>query len=377
MTQTSDDSSTNSSSSATSTVIMDHHHGTSSVAAKTEEPKETSGEAVVVVVADAPVETVASSVADSTTTDNCVPEMDTNGETSTFSKAPQCAICSEPCICYCKSCKRVSYCSKEHQKRHWKQHRPECFPVAVQVNSVFGSSLVVTRDIKRGEVILREKPLVSGPLLCFSNDEDDRPYDYYCTAPRLDSESEKIFSVCLACHKILLDDASSSSSSSPAPTSCSKCGWPVCMECEKNPTHADQECKIFAESHLKPAALCDKVAQYLCVSLVRLLLHKNRDPTKWAQFMDVLNKQAPMKDGLNSHAQAKTSTARSSDLITKSLGSIIQDFSVTDVEIDQIVRTLRTSAFITDNVGNYINGLGLGPTINSESLYSPLKRRQV
>ncbi|CAL8089881.1 unnamed protein product [Orchesella dallaii] len=370
MTQTSDDSSTNSSNS-TSTVIMDHHHeqdgkGTLSASANTEEPKATAGKGAV----DASGETV-TCVTDSTTasaaqapaTTNCISEMDTNGDTSTFSKAPQCAICSEPCICYCKSCKRVSYCSKDHQKRHWKQHRPECFPVAVQVNSVFGSNLVVTRDIKRGEVILREKPLVSGPHLCFRN-EDERTRNHW-TATTLDEESksEKIPSVCLACHKILLDEVSSST----APTSCSKCGWPVCAECEKNPTHADQECKIFAESHLEPAALCDKVSQCLCVSVVRVLLHKIREPTKWSQFMDVLNKQAPMKDGLNSHAQAKKSTARSSDLITKSLGSIIQDFSVTDVEIDQIVRTLRTSAFITDNVGNYINGLGPGSTINSES----------
>lgn len=87
--------------------------------------------------------------------------------------------------------------------------------------------------------------------------------------------------------------------------------------------------------------------------------------------MDVVNKQMPMKDGLNSQlAEAKKATARFSDLIRKSLGSIIySEFSVTDAEIDQIVLALRTSSFITDNDGNYINGFsGFYTTKNSSNL---------
>ncbi len=67
-----------------------------------------------------------------------------------------------------------------------------------------------------------------------------------------------------------------------------------------------------------------------------------------------------MKDGLNLQlADAKKATSHISGVIRKSLGSFIfNEFSVTDAEIDQIILTLRTSSFITDNGGYYINGYG-------------------
>lgn len=171
-----------------------------------------------------------------TTSNGTVTEMETlvvEPPSLTFSKAPMCAICGDTCICYCKSCKKVSYCSKEHLKKHWKDHRPECYPVTVQVNSVFGSHLIVTRDVKRGEVILHEKPLLIGP---FSNNsftpnsttsvinKDDNNHDM----EKRTASSNR--SICLVCHNGMGEKLSSRT---PFNT-CSKCGWPVCSpQCEK------------------------------------------------------------------------------------------------------------------------------------------------
>lgn len=37
-----------------------------------------------------------------------------------------CAICAIPAIQKCGACKLVFYCSKEHQKKHWKTHSKKC-----------------------------------------------------------------------------------------------------------------------------------------------------------------------------------------------------------------------------------------------------------
>lgn len=38
-----------------------------------------------------------------------------------------CEICGVPANLKCSNCKNVIYCSKEHQKAHWKKcHKNEC-----------------------------------------------------------------------------------------------------------------------------------------------------------------------------------------------------------------------------------------------------------
>lgn len=37
-----------------------------------------------------------------------------------------CAECKQPADLKCSACKLVAYCSKEHQKQHWKQHKSLC-----------------------------------------------------------------------------------------------------------------------------------------------------------------------------------------------------------------------------------------------------------
>lgn len=37
-----------------------------------------------------------------------------------------CAICGVPASNKCAACSLIVYCSKEHQKAHWKTHKNEC-----------------------------------------------------------------------------------------------------------------------------------------------------------------------------------------------------------------------------------------------------------
>lgn len=80
----------------------------------------------------------------------------------------------------------------------------------IEENELLGRFFVSTADIREGDVILEEDPLVSGPL--------------QTTPP-----------VCLGCY-VLLNELSR--------RDCSKCGWPVCSErCENSDSHRS-ECEI-------------------------------------------------------------------------------------------------------------------------------------
>lgn len=45
----------------------------------------------------------------------------TNLETNCY-----CAICGIAAFNKCAACSLVTYCSKEHQKIHWKKHKNDC-----------------------------------------------------------------------------------------------------------------------------------------------------------------------------------------------------------------------------------------------------------
>ena len=62
---------------------------------------------------------------------------------------------SKSCVC-----RKVSYCNKQCQRKHWTQHRPDCGPFLLQEVEGKGRGLVAARNIKFGEEILREKPLL-------------------------------------------------------------------------------------------------------------------------------------------------------------------------------------------------------------------------
>lgn len=43
----------------------------------------------------------------------------------------KCAVCEIDSDLKCSGCKEVSYCTTDHQKKHWKEHKNDCKPFAV------------------------------------------------------------------------------------------------------------------------------------------------------------------------------------------------------------------------------------------------------
>ncbi|ETN61078.1 hypothetical protein AND_007277 [Anopheles darlingi] len=74
-----------------------------------------------------------------------------------------CPVCQVEATKRCSRCALVYYCSVEHQQQHWKKHKATCNPFKVFSNEQFGRFLVATREIRAGEVVIKEPPLVHGP----------------------------------------------------------------------------------------------------------------------------------------------------------------------------------------------------------------------
>ncbi|RZF39124.1 hypothetical protein LSTR_LSTR013859 [Laodelphax striatellus] len=175
----------------------------------------------------------------------------------------KCAVCSQPARQLCGGCKTVFYCSREHQRADWKQrHKHQCSCYKVVASDTLGRHLVATRDIKAGEVIIKEPPLVVGPKLC--------------SVP-----------TCLGCHKTL--QATSPDDETPANYyKCSGCGWPLCApRCESLPQHK-QECELMCKNGFTSTITYQnspKPESAYCVILpLRCLL---LDKPKFEQFMNL------------------------------------------------------------------------------------------
>ncbi|XP_034245151.1 SET domain-containing protein SmydA-8-like [Thrips palmi] len=129
-------------------------------------------------------------------------------------------------------------------------------PIDVLTNDKYGRYAVANKDLAAGEEVINELPVVVGPKL------DTYPLCLGCLAPV---------------------DASAL---------CSACGWPVCdAQCEKLPMHADSECKVFQACGVKftvPTEAMGTSPQYECLTPLRLLLAKDKDPTLWDNEVKVL-----------------------------------------------------------------------------------------
>lgn len=75
----------------------------------------------------------------------------------------KCFVCEKESKSRCSGCVQVFYCSTEHQRKDWKTHKPICSPMRVSNNDKLGRHYVATRNIKPGEIVLKELPLVIGP----------------------------------------------------------------------------------------------------------------------------------------------------------------------------------------------------------------------
>lgn len=177
---------------------------------------------------------------------------------------PKCEVCQQPANQICGGCKLVYYCSRAHQKLGWREgHKLKCCAFKIQCSDTFGRHMVATRDIKQGEMILKEKPAVMGP---------------------------KISSVpqCLACGMKLEPMKIENGYDF---YKCSMCNWPMCgPQCEKSDIHKP-ECKVMSDRKYKCSIKYEKPdkseAAYCVIAPLRVLLMKHTNPNQYENIMSL------------------------------------------------------------------------------------------
>ncbi|KAL3272854.1 hypothetical protein HHI36_014315 [Cryptolaemus montrouzieri] len=173
-----------------------------------------------------------------------------------------CALCEKPAERKCSSCKFVHYCTVEHQKEHWKEHKKVCRPYEISTSEELGRHIVATRDLERGDVIFSEIPLIFGPK------------------PHL-IESGPV--PCVGCCKILNQDIADQ---------CEDCLWPCCSrECDglKDPSRHALECKILRlrQGGIQSAKTFYDYFRFDILIILRALLLQKTNTEKWNQLMEL------------------------------------------------------------------------------------------
>lgn len=174
----------------------------------------------------------------------------------------KCVICDQPASQACAHCGTISYCGKEHQKEHWPSHKNVCKPYKIERTDEMGRYMVASRDIKPGELIIKESPVVIGP--------------------RIDSVP-----LCLGCYK-------TATTVDSKPRLCSKCNVaPICCpECEAKPSHSESECDSYLRfSDKDPSKILSLTDNLQIVMPLRCLLlrpeteEKSKEDEKWESLM--------------------------------------------------------------------------------------------
>ncbi|KAJ8959770.1 hypothetical protein NQ314_006200 [Rhamnusium bicolor] len=149
-------------------------------------------------------------------------------EKSDDNKTSPCEVCQQPAARRCSACKLVSYCTAEHQKEHWNDHKNACKPFEVDHSKELGRFMKATRDLEPSDVIFTDTPIIFGPK---PHRIEEGPFP------------------CVGCCRLLQDQTCDR---------CLGCFWPVCnVNCEglKIPTVHGFECNVLrlrAPSEAKP-----------------------------------------------------------------------------------------------------------------------------
>ncbi|XP_055920728.1 SET domain-containing protein SmydA-8 isoform X1 [Eupeodes corollae] len=125
--------------------------------------------------------------------------------------------------------------------------------IHVEVDAQFGRIIVLSDDVKSGEVVIDELPFAVGP-------------------------KQHSGIVCLGCYRYLQFDEDGDSIDR-----CEKCDWPLCGMCIDSVEH-NLECEVFHKANVKFAGnvSADGVCTQLdCITPLRVLLNKEIDPERW------------------------------------------------------------------------------------------------
>ena len=162
----------------------------------------------------------------------------------------QCFLCNNPAKFMCPTCEKVYFCSEDHGRLHCREEFDDCFPYRVDQTDGVGRQLVTTRDVRMGEVLYLEDPIVVGP-------------------------SQECDPICLSCLAAI--DTS---------YLCNGCGYPMCdEECAADHQNT-RECSILANTS-PPSFEGEKNDAYHCILPLRVLLQQsdNEDRARLAELL--------------------------------------------------------------------------------------------
>ncbi|XP_013199552.2 SET domain-containing protein SmydA-8 [Amyelois transitella] len=166
-----------------------------------------------------------------------------------------CRICLTQTEHKCSGCQEVHYCTREHQKQDWKRHRTQCVPARVREDDTLGRYLEATREIKAGDIVMKEKPLITGPA--------------QVTPP-----------VCLGCYRLLEEGMT---------VDCVKCGWPCCSEaCTLKEEHKP-ECFYTQQRGDKVSITTFGMPHpnYQCITTLRCLYQRDHNQKLWGKLQSL------------------------------------------------------------------------------------------
>ncbi|XP_063848062.1 SET domain-containing protein SmydA-8-like isoform X2 [Scylla paramamosain] len=233
--------------------------------------------------------------------------MEGSGEEGQEAEVGMCANCGFLAKLRCSNCRQAFYCKRECQREHWKQgHKDQCQPFQVLHSPELGRYMVASRDLKAGDIILREDPIVVGPK--------------QVTEP-----------VCLGCYKRV--DGS---------YRCERCGWPMCgPQCCSSADH-QPECVVGQEigSPIDIQNFDETNHFYEVIFAMRCLALKKRSPRRYEQLLAL---ESHYEDRVGTHVHEQNQKR-----IVNFLRNyfFLQEFS--EEEIDSSERTIHTVTGIMD-----------------------------
>lgn len=214
-----------------------------------------------------------------------------------------CQVCGNEATSRCSGCFTTCYCGPDHQKQDWKDHKNKCTkPYTIEKNDLAGRHMVASRNLKTGDIILREKAAVVGPSM-----DQSRP-------------------VCLSCY------ASLKHNHHP----CSSCHAPLCSkQCEKNPQHVP-ECKLMRQAPWAMYSTYDKgtivkrkkqladQANYQLILPLRAFLLKSQDVKKYKALL-----------ALQSHLEERE-VAGKTETVKERVVHLLQQYPIQDGQENMI-----------------------------------------
>lgn len=178
----------------------------------------------------------------------------------------KCFLCLKPAELRCHWCQNVHFCSAHHF-RTYHRVRSKCWPFKVIERGEGKPRVVASRDIRRGELIMEDRPTLLAPL----------PH----STP-----------VCPCCLARLRDD-------DVLGNLCEKCSLPLCgrENCFGDRMHAEAECKVIRENKVRVEVKSEQPHFIYSVAIaLRMLALKDkagksnasaRDKEAWDRFNEL------------------------------------------------------------------------------------------